>query len=102
MYIDLELREIIDDVLNDSVEEKCLRAQYQTWLEIKERNHLNSFKDFVIEDLNGSLRVAYATYNGMKGSDLNDEERSHLNDLLIRKIYRLEPTIEKFIDNKNT
>lgn len=55
----------------------------------------------MIGDLNGFLRVAYATYNGMKGSDLNDDERSHLNDLLIRKIYGLEPIIEKFIHNKN-
>ncbi|MBD3207167.1 hypothetical protein GF319_12600 [Candidatus Bathyarchaeota archaeon] len=101
MGIDLELREIIDDVIKDSVDEKCLRAQYETWLEIKERNYLNSFRDFVIGDLNGFLRVAYATYNGMKGSDLNDDESSHLNNLLIRKIYGLEPIIEKVIHNKN-
>jgi hypothetical protein len=96
MRIDLELREIIDEVLDDSVNKKHLEAQYKTWYNLQENNGLTSLKDFLIGGLNGSLNYLFATYHGKKASMIEEDEQGFLNEILKHRVYGLESAIDSF------
>jgi hypothetical protein len=99
MTIDLELREILDEVLDNAINKKHLKSQYDSWSLINENNGLKSFKDFVIGNLNGHVYCSYASYHGKQVSMINEEEQELLNKLIIRRLYGLEPAISSFCEN---
>ncbi|MBD3206312.1 hypothetical protein GF319_08210 [Candidatus Bathyarchaeota archaeon] len=101
MNIDLELREILENILNDAHNTKNLGTKYDTWQRLEKHNSLKSFKDFVIGDINGQLRCGYSTYNGKKESDLEKEENKFLDETLIQRVYGIEPVIDEFIEKNN-
>ncbi len=73
MTIDLELREILDKVLENAINEKHFEALYNSWRLINENNGLKSFKDFVFGNLNGQVYNSYATYHGKQVSKIDEE-----------------------------
>ena len=99
MNIDLELREILDEVLCEAHTEETLKRKYVTWQKLWKHNCLTSFKDFVIGDLNGQMKLCYATYNGKTESELKDIEQEFLDETLIQRVYGLESVIEDFLSN---
>jgi hypothetical protein len=96
MNIDLELREILDDVLDDYIKNETLDGLYSTWLYLKGEDGLASFKDFVFGFISGSLFNAYSCYNGRNSSDIQEKEREYLNKLLFNRHYDLEYLFDKF------
>lgn len=98
MNIDLELREILDKIINDAHSVKNLRAKFNTWKKLKEHNSLNSFNDFVIGDLNGQIKCSYATYNGKMESELENTDKEFLDKMLLRRVYGLKPVINDFLE----
>lgn len=64
MNIDLELREMLDEVLYEAHTEENLKIKFVTWQKLGKHNGLTSFKDFVIGDLNGQMKFCYTTCNG--------------------------------------
>ncbi len=102
MNIDLELREILDEILDDSTKNENLDGLYSTWLYLKSEDELASFKDFVFGFINGSLLNAYSCYNGRKSSEIQGKERKFLNELLFQRLYGLEYLIDKFNNKANS
>ena len=102
MNIDLELREILDKVLVDSMEIKNLEALLITWKGLRSEGNLVSFKDFVFGNINSSLLNSYSTYHGKNVSDLTNEEREELDQLIFHRIYGLESIIEKYSSKIST
>jgi hypothetical protein len=102
MNIELELREILDKVLVDSMEVKNLDALKTTWREIKNEGKLESFKDFVFGHINGILLNAYSTYQGKQVSELSTEERRDLDQLLFQRLYGLKCELDKYDSSNKT
>jgi hypothetical protein len=95
-----ELQDSLEEILEDTVNEKHLDHLYSIWLRLDESGDFGTFKAFAAGNFAGAMIFLYSSYEGKKISDLDEKEIKVLTHRILGYYHDLKPLINSYVEKR--
>ena len=95
-----ELQDSLEEILEDTANEKHLDHLYRIWLRLDENGDFGTFKAFAAGNFAGAMIFLYSSYEGKKISNLDKREIKDLTHRILGYYYDLKPMINDYVTKR--
>lgn len=100
LYMTDQLQDSLEEILEDTANEKHLDHLYKIWLRLDESGDFGTFKAFAAGNFAGAMIFLYSSYEGKKISYLDEREIKDLTHRILGYYHDLKPMINEYVDRR--